>query len=61
MMSEFDEKDLRQIKMTLIEIGLENMRKEGLLDYFVENEMKELEPREEYIRRGWILEEDDES
>ena len=61
MMSEFDEKDLRQIKMTLIEIGLENMRKEGLLDYFVENEMKELEPKEEYIRRGWILEEDDES
>jgi hypothetical protein len=57
-MSEFDEKDLRQIKMTLVEIGLENMREEGLLDYFVENEMKELEPREEYIRRGWIVERD---
>ena len=58
MMSEFDEKDLRQIKMTLVEIGLENMREQGLLDYFVENEMKELEPREEYIRRGWIVERD---
>ena len=57
-MSEFDEKDLRQIKMTLVEIGLENMREQGLLDYFVENEMKELEPREEYIRRGWIVERD---
>ena len=60
-MSEFDERDLRQIKECLEDYALEYMGNKGLLDYFVDNEMiNNLESREEYIQRGWILEEDDE-
>jgi hypothetical protein len=62
MMSEFDERDLRQVKECLEDYALEYMGNKGLLDYFVENEMNNnLESREEYIQRGWILEEDDEA
>ena len=61
-MSEFDERDLRQVKECLEDYALEYMGNKGLLDYFVENEMNNnLESREEYIQRGWILEEDDEA
>ena len=60
-MSEFDEKDFKQVKECLEDYALEYMGKQGLLDYFVNNEItNNLESREEYIRRGWILEEDDE-
>ena len=60
-MSEFDERDLRQVKECLEDYALEYMGNKGLLDYFVDNEMNNnLESREEYIQRGWILEEDDE-
>ena len=60
-MNEFDERDLRQVKECLEDYALEYMGNKGLLDYFVENEMNNnLESREEYIQRGWILEEDDE-
>tara|TARA_Y100000361_G_C11087760_1_gene304760 strand:+ start:277 stop:459 length:183 start_codon:yes stop_codon:yes gene_type:complete len=59
-MNEFDERDLRQVKECLEDYALEYMGNKGLLDYFVENEMNNnLESREEYIQRGWILEEDD--
>ena len=61
-MSEFDERELRQVKECLEDYALEYMGNKGLLDYFVENEMNNnLESREEYIQRGWILEEDDEA
>ena len=61
-MNEFDERDLRQVKECLEDYALEYMGNKGLLDYFVENEMNNnLESREEYIQRGWILEEDDEA
>ena len=56
--SDFDERDLKQVKECLEDYALEYMGKQGLLDYFVEKEMNNLESREEYIRRGWILEED---
>jgi hypothetical protein len=59
MMSEFDERDLKQVKECLEDYALEYMGKQGLLDYFVNNEItNNLESREEYIQRGWILEED---
>tara|TARA_R100000482_G_C5078749_1_gene124976 strand:+ start:259 stop:450 length:192 start_codon:yes stop_codon:yes gene_type:complete len=58
----FDERELRQVKECLEDYALEYMGNKGLLDYFVENEMNNnLESREEYIQRGWILEEDDEA
>jgi len=58
-MSEFDERDLKQVKECLEDYALEYMGKQGLLDYFVNNEItNNLESREEYIQRGWILEED---
>ena len=58
-MSEFDERDLKQVKECLEDYALEYMGKQGLLDYFVHNEItNNLESREEYIQRGWILEED---
>jgi sugar phosphate isomerase/epimerase len=58
-MNEFDEKDLKQVKECLEDYALEYMGKQGLLDYFVHNEItNNLESREEYIQRGWILEED---
>ena len=55
-MSEFNERDLKQIKECLEDYALEYMGKQGLLDYFVEKEMNNLESREEYIQRGWIEE-----
>jgi sugar phosphate isomerase/epimerase len=59
IMNEFDEKDLKQVKECLEDYALEYMGKQGLLDYFVHNEItNNLESREEYIQRGWILEED---
>ena len=59
MVSEFDERDLKQVKECLEDYALEYMGKQGLLDYFVNNEItNNLESREEYIQRGWILEED---
>ncbi len=58
-MNEFDEKDLKQVKECLEDYALEYMGKQGLLDYFVHNEIhNNLESRKEYIQRGWILEED---
>lgn len=55
-MSDFNERDLKQIKECLEDYALEYMGKQGLLDYFVEKEMNNLESREEYIQRGWIEE-----
>jgi len=55
-MSEFNERDLKQIKECLEDYALEYMGKQGLLDYFVEKEMNNLESKEEYIQRGWIEE-----